>query len=131
VVRYQRFGEHCYYHLQGQLLHGSQNVSFTSCLDTQTQPDRFTHRERDPSIHWIGGWAGLRASMDTGMKIFPTPAENRTLQPQLSSPQLIQLIENSSSLNSTHKHNPYKFYFTVLTIVLHNFICYSPNYLHT
>jgi hypothetical protein len=27
-------------------------------------PGRFTPGERDPSIHWIGGWLGLRTGVD-------------------------------------------------------------------
>jgi hypothetical protein len=52
-------------------------------------PPRFTPRERIPGTHWIGGWVGLRAGLDTGArrKIFcpcqgsnpDRPAHSQTL----------------------------------------------------
>jgi hypothetical protein len=29
-----------------------------------SRPGRFTHRERVPSTHWIGGWVDPRAGLD-------------------------------------------------------------------
>jgi hypothetical protein len=29
-----------------------------------SRPGLFTHRERAPGTHWIGGWMGPRASLD-------------------------------------------------------------------
>jgi hypothetical protein len=44
----------------------------TSALDggewSASRPGRFTPRERDPGTHWIGGWGGPRAVLDTVVK---------------------------------------------------------------
>jgi hypothetical protein len=44
----------------------------TSALDgrkwSASLPGRFTHRERTPGTHWIGGWVGPRAGLDTVSK---------------------------------------------------------------
>jgi hypothetical protein len=43
--------------------------SLTSALDgsewSVSRPGRFTPRERAPGAHWIGGWVGPRAILDT------------------------------------------------------------------
>jgi hypothetical protein len=48
------------------------NAFLTSALDggdwSPSRPDPFIPRERGPSIHWIGGWVGPRAGLDTVMK---------------------------------------------------------------
>jgi len=31
-----------------------------------SRPGRFTRRERAPGTHWLGGWVGSRAGLDTG-----------------------------------------------------------------
>jgi hypothetical protein len=33
-----------------------------------SRPGRFTPRERAPCTHWIGGWVGSRAVLDTVVK---------------------------------------------------------------
>jgi hypothetical protein len=33
-----------------------------------SRPGRFAPRERAPGTHWIGGWVGLRASLDAVAK---------------------------------------------------------------
>jgi hypothetical protein len=33
-----------------------------------SRPGRFTPRERASGTHWIGGWVGPRAVLDTGVK---------------------------------------------------------------
>jgi hypothetical protein len=44
----------------------------TSALDggewSASRSDRFTPRERAPGTHWIGGWVGPRAVLDTVVK---------------------------------------------------------------
>jgi hypothetical protein len=46
--------------------------SLTSALDggewSASRPGRFTPKERAPGIHWIGGWVGPRAVLDTVVK---------------------------------------------------------------
>jgi hypothetical protein len=46
----------------------SSTHSLTSALDggewSASRPGRFTPRERDPDIHWIGGWVDPRAILD-------------------------------------------------------------------
>jgi hypothetical protein len=56
--------------------------------------------ERAPSTHWIGGCVGPRAGLDAVMKKkIPSPAENRTLEPQSSSAIPTEL---SRILNETY-----------------------------
>jgi hypothetical protein len=57
--------------------------SLTSSLDgsgwSASRPGRFIPREGAPATHWIGGWVGPRAGLDTvAKKKFPAPAETRT-----------------------------------------------------
>jgi hypothetical protein len=44
------------------------HIFLTSALDggewSTSRPGRFTHRERDPGTHWIGGWVNPRAGLD-------------------------------------------------------------------
>jgi hypothetical protein len=56
--------------------------SSTHCLTSSreggewsaSRPARFTLSETAPSNHWIGGWVGPRAILDTVLKRkFPTP----------------------------------------------------------
>jgi hypothetical protein len=46
--------------------------SLTLALDegewSASRPGRFTPRERAPGTHWIGGWVGTGAVLDTVMK---------------------------------------------------------------
>jgi hypothetical protein len=50
----------------------SSTHSLTSALHrsewSASRPGRFTPRERAPDTHWIGGWVGPRAVMDTLVK---------------------------------------------------------------
>jgi hypothetical protein len=40
---------------------------------------KLTPKEGAPDTHWIGGWVGPRASLDTvAKKKFPVPARSRT-----------------------------------------------------
>jgi hypothetical protein len=69
----------------------SSTDSLTSTLDggewSASRPERFTPRERTPGTHWIGGWVGPRAVLDTVVKRkIPSPAGNRTLELRSSSP---------------------------------------------
>jgi hypothetical protein len=34
----------------------------------RTPRPRFTPGERTPGTHWIGGWVGLRAGLDAGVR---------------------------------------------------------------
>jgi hypothetical protein len=46
--------------------------SLISAIDggewSASRPGRFTHRERAPGTHWIGGWVGPRATLDAVVK---------------------------------------------------------------
>jgi hypothetical protein len=50
----------------------SSTHSLTSALDggewSASRPGRFTHKERTPGTHWIGGWVGSRAVLDAVVK---------------------------------------------------------------
>jgi hypothetical protein len=56
----------------------SSTHSLTSALDggewSASRPGRFTPTERKPCTHWIGGWVGPRACLDTvSMRKIPSP----------------------------------------------------------
>jgi hypothetical protein len=62
-------------HLQGKCIgewRYSSTHSLTSKLDecegSALRQGRFNRRERAPSTHWIGGWVGSRAGLDTVSK---------------------------------------------------------------
>jgi hypothetical protein len=69
----------------------SSTLSLTLALDgsewSASCPACFTPRKRAPVTHWIGGWVGPKAILDTVVKRkIPSPAGNWTLEPQSSSP---------------------------------------------
>jgi len=57
----------------------------TSALDlgewSASRPGRFTPRERAPGTHWIGGWVGSGAGVDTMVKT-KIPSSRRELNPR-------------------------------------------------
>jgi hypothetical protein len=57
--------------------------SLTLALDggewSASRPGRFRPTERAPDTHWIGGWVGPRAGLDTvSRERFPAPSGNLT-----------------------------------------------------
>jgi hypothetical protein len=47
-----------------------------------SRPRRFIPRERAPGTHWIGGWVGPRAVLDTVVKReIPSPRQESNLRP--------------------------------------------------
>jgi hypothetical protein len=50
-----------------------------------SRPDRFTLKERTPGTHWIGGWVGPRAGLDTEVRR-KIPSPYRDWNPRSSSP---------------------------------------------
>jgi hypothetical protein len=80
----------------------SSTHSLTSALDggewSVSRPGRFTPRERTPCTHCNGGWVGPRAGLDALVKRkIPSPAGNRTLEPQ----SVVVIISSSSSSSSS------------------------------
>jgi hypothetical protein len=64
--------------------------SLTSALDggelSASRPGQFTPRERASSTHWIGGWVGPRAGLDTvSKKILSPRRESNTDHPVVQS----------------------------------------------
>jgi hypothetical protein len=50
---------------------------------------RFTPRARAPGSHWVGGWMGLRAGLDTVVKIkIPRPCRDSNPEHPARSPAL-------------------------------------------
>jgi hypothetical protein len=78
-----------------------------------TPPPRFTPGERTPGAHWIGGWVGFRANLDTQAKgkILclrrgsnpSSPMRSQTLLTEL--PELL-MISKSRSNPTTHLWRP-------------------------
>jgi hypothetical protein len=69
----------------------SSTHSLPSALDggewSVSRPSRFTPRERAPGTHWVRGWVGPRAVLDTVVnRKIPSPDGNRTLEPRSSNP---------------------------------------------
>jgi hypothetical protein len=66
----------------------SSTHSLTSALDvdewSSSRLCRFTHKERAPGTHWIGGWVGPRAGLDAVVKR-KIPSHCRVSNPQSSS----------------------------------------------
>jgi hypothetical protein len=70
------------------------SVSYKFCFDTQehlastnvSRSCRALPLGKGPGVHWIGGWAGLRAGLDTeaGAKIFYLCLGSRTGRPVCS-----------------------------------------------
>jgi hypothetical protein len=63
----------------------SSTHSLASALDggewSTSRPSRFTARERAPGTHWIGGWVGPRAGLDTVVKRkIPSPLPKKCFQ---------------------------------------------------
>jgi hypothetical protein len=61
-----------YLNVKGKVVWGSRGIAppfFTLSLDggewSALCPGHFTPREREPGTHWIGGWVGTRAGLDT------------------------------------------------------------------
>jgi hypothetical protein len=48
-----------------------------------SRPGRFTPKERTPGTHWIGGWVGPRAFLDTVVKR-KIPSPRRESNPRTS-----------------------------------------------
>jgi hypothetical protein len=76
----------------GERSHSSTH-SLTSALDegerSASRPGRITPREKGPFTHWIGGWVGPRAGLETVVKKkFPTPAGTQTHDHPARSPVL-------------------------------------------
>jgi hypothetical protein len=51
---------------------GISQLTLTSALDggewSASRPGRFISSERAPSTHWVGGWVGPKAGLDTVSK---------------------------------------------------------------
>jgi hypothetical protein len=65
-------------------------------------PAALAPRERVTGTHWIGGWVGPGAVLDVVVREkFPTPARNRTLEPDFldRSPALYRLNYHGSNSN--------------------------------
>jgi hypothetical protein len=64
-----------------------------------SHPGHFTPEEGAPSTHWIGGWVGPRASLDTVKKRKTlAPAMNQIQIPQLSSLSPVAILTELSQL---------------------------------
>jgi hypothetical protein len=93
----------------------SSTHSLTSALDagewSASRPGRFTAGERAPGTHWIGGWVGPRAVLDTTVKrkIPSPPPGKRTREPRLDSPPPSAIPTEPSRLSNpadgSHKRN--------------------------
>jgi hypothetical protein len=46
---------------------------------------RFIPREKAPGTHWIGGWAGIRAALDTAVVKRKIPSPSRESKPRTPS----------------------------------------------
>jgi hypothetical protein len=69
----------------------SSTHSLTSALDggewSASRPGRFTPRERAPGIHWIGGWVGPRAVLNTVLKRkIPSPRRESNFRTPIVQP---------------------------------------------
>jgi hypothetical protein len=84
----------------------SSTYSFTLALDggewSASRPGRFTHRERDPGTHWIGGCVGPRAVLDTlGKRKIPSP--RRELNPRTPIIQPVEIV-NTKTKQKTYNY---------------------------
>jgi hypothetical protein len=51
-----------------EALEGERKYSCYSFLTSALDGVSITSRERTPGTHWIGGWVGLRAGLDTEVR---------------------------------------------------------------
>jgi hypothetical protein len=66
----------------------SSTHSLTSAVDggewSALCPGRFTPKERPPGTHWLGGWVGPRAGLDTvSRRKFPSPRQDSNPDPPI------------------------------------------------
>jgi hypothetical protein len=80
--------------------------SLTSAVDggewSPSCPGRFTPRERAAGIHWIGGWVGPTAILDTVVYLMKNNQNNAFHYPYLPFSQICMLlyIENFCNMSS-------------------------------
>jgi hypothetical protein len=79
---------------------------FNSPLDegewSASRPGHFSSRERAPDTHWIGGWVGLRAGLDTVVKRkIPSPCRDSNPYHPARSPVLCMIGKNINVIKKT------------------------------
>jgi hypothetical protein len=77
--------------------------TLTSTLDggdwSASRASRFTLREKSPGAHWVGGWVGPGAGLDTVAKTNPLPCQKSNPSP--SAPSLVTILTELSQLHYT------------------------------
>jgi hypothetical protein len=94
-------------------------ILLTSALDgvewSASRTGRFTPRERAPGTHWIGGWVGPRAVLDTVVKReIPSPQRESN-----SDHPIVQPIASSRIFLSVHILKTKLYKTTISPVVLY------------
>jgi hypothetical protein len=68
-----------------------------------SRPGHFSLRESDPGTHWIGGWVGPRAVLDTVVKRkVLSPAGNRIYSLSLKKKQIMRKYNTHRTITGCH-----------------------------
>jgi hypothetical protein len=91
----------------------SSTHSLTSVLDgdewSASRPGHFTHKERVPDTHWVGGWVGPVVGLDTVSKRkIPSPCRDSNSDRPARSQSLYQM---SYPASYTHTKQQVKLWF--------------------
>jgi hypothetical protein len=82
--------------------------SLTSALDagewSASRPGRFTPKEGSPFTHYIGGWVGPRASLDTVVKRnIPSPRWESNPRTPIVQPVAQRYTDSANTVHVTNK----------------------------
>jgi hypothetical protein len=88
-----------------------------------SRPGRFTSRERAPGSHWIGGWVGARAVLDTAVVKRNIPTFRRESNPR--TPIVQSVAQHYTDWAITALREPRIARFEVFSAVFFQVVCWA------